>query len=142
MGTEVEKGEKGERRERTTKEREEGTEEGRIEEGREEGREGGRKGGGGGGRRGWIHLPYFSQSPYGGLFPWQGREHPWRGRHAHACCQPPGPLPVPPSHQFSPAPEAIVPARLTPDSLRVGIFLPMLGHRRSLGERAHLPRLC
>lgn len=40
MGTEVEKGEKGERRERTTKEREEGTEEGRIEEGREEGREG------------------------------------------------------------------------------------------------------
>lgn len=53
---------------------------------------------------------------------------------------PPGPFPGLPSHQFSPGPEAT--AAPDSDSLRVGIFLPMLGHRRSLGEGTHLPRLC
>lgn len=61
---------------------------------------------------------------------------------AYACprCQPPGPLPGHPSHQFSLHPR-LVPGRLTLDSLRVGIFLPMLGYRLSLREQAHLP-LC
>ena len=36
----------------------------------------------------------------------------------------------------------LVLGRLTLDSFRVGIFLPMLGHRLRLGEQAHLPGLC
>ena len=95
------------------------------------------------GREGRIQLPYFSQSPYGGFFPWQGKgAHLARTHVRSALCASHLALSqrIPPTNSL--LYPRLVPARLTPDSLRVGIFLPMLGHRHSLGEQARLPRLC
>lgn len=98
-------------------------------------------------REGDSQLLYSWQSLYGVPFP-QPRGGPpasWAGSSVYPSMPATGP-----SHTSFPPTPAPPPTlsctggkrRLTPDSLRVGIFLAMLGHRRSLGEPAHLPRLC
>lgn len=114
-------------------------EEGKVERGKEEKKEGGREGGrkerGKRGTEGGRQLPHFWPSP-SGLFPWQ-RRAPQRGRRARPLRRH-----LAGSQRLPPASPLLHPRLLlTRDSLRVGIFLPALGHRRSLG-REHTCHAC